>query len=240
MNIPLSRAEPNHPLRLIQVENLSLLARFHHMGLYENDILTRLDEEIMVQPVRIRGPRGDCIVGKGMGSKIVAHLDDDRKLPVVAMKPGESGHIEGIVGGNKLSEAMDTLGLKNNDFITLMHRIPPMEYTLLIDNQRREKINEGLAAKIWGTLEGRHLQFCSAGKNKTFQVEKILGGKRAAEIVRMHGGICPGVTLVLESVKPADTLFNGGTTNPIIISTKDGLRLFLDETSCERIIVQPI
>lgn len=240
MNISLNNAPFSQPLQLIKVNNHSLCVRFHHMGLYENDILTRLDEDISIQPVRVRGPRGDCIFGKGMATKIVAHLDDNRKLPVAEMKPGESGHIEGIVGGGRLSEALETLGINENDLITLVHRIPPMEYTALVDRTKRARLNEGITSKIWGTLDGRYLQFCSSRKDKVFHVEKIFGGRMAHESVEMHGGIRPGVDLILESVKPAETIIATNSVNPVIIRTNDGLRLLLNEKSCDDIIVSPV
>lgn len=240
MNISLNHAPFNHPLALIHVRNSRLRLRFQHMGLYENDILTRLDEDILVQPVRIRGPKGEFILGKGMGVKIVVHLDDDRKLPIAELKPGESGHIEGIVGGSGLADALETLGLRNNDLITFIRRIPPMEYTALVNGRHRIRLNEGVAAKIWGRVEGRDLQFSSSRKNKPFQVKKILGGRKAQKIVSLHGGISPGTGLTLETVKPVDTLIVSNNDNSVIIYTNDGLRLILGQETCAGIIVRSL
>lgn len=244
MKITLDKAPSNKQLILEEVTDGSLLSKFQHLGLYENDIITRLEEEILIRPVKIKTPSGMVIIGAGMGSKIVAHLDDGRKIPVAELKKGESGHIEGIIGGTGLANTMETLGLKNDDRITFIRSIPPMEYTIMIDSRKRVRIGEGVASKIWGVNEdGKKVQFSSSGKGKKFVVEKILGGKKSSEMVFLHGEIKPGSTLTLEGVKPIDTLeMNSGHRydNPVIITKKDGLRLIIHKIRCSSIIVSPI
>lgn len=241
MKIKLDKAPSNKQLILTEVKDRSLLAKFEHLGLYENDIITRLEEDILIRPVKISSPSGIIIIGAGMGSKIVAHLDDGRKIPVAELKKGESGHIEGIIGGTALAQTMETLGLKNDDRITFIRSIPPMEYTLMIDSKKRVRISEDIASKIWGVNEeGKHIQFSSASKGKKFVVEKIFGGKRSNEIIFLHGEIKPGSLLILEGVKPIETFdMNYGLKydSPVIITKSDGLRLIIHKAKCSSITV---
>ncbi|MCP4114568.1 MAG: ferrous iron transport protein A [Desulfobacteraceae bacterium] len=201
--------------------------------------MTRLDEEILVKPVKVKGPTGERILGRGMATKVVAHLDDGRKLPIAELKPGESGHIEGIVGGTGLADALSTLGLKNDDKVSFVRVVPPMEYTVLVvSSGQRVRLSEGVAAKIWGTMKGRELQFCSAARGEEFHVKKVLGGQRAQRAVFMHGNIEAGSLLRLEGVAPAETFNMHREIDPVVIMTHGGLRLILEKTSCTAILVE--
>ncbi len=207
------------------------------MGLFEGKQLIRLDEEVLIQPVRVRGPRGEFILGGGMASRIVAHLDDGRKLPLAELRPGESGHVEGITCGSALEKSLDILEAKENDEITFVRKIPPMEYVTVVEKKGRVRLNEGLAAKIWGRMGEHSLQFACSGVREKFEVTDILGGRRVREVLAVQG-VIPGKTLILEGVEPAGTLFMGQQNHLLIISTPDGLRLFLQEREGQRIFVR--
>ncbi|QTA86990.1 ferrous iron transport protein A [Desulfonema magnum] len=223
-------------LILVKVEDLSMEMRLRRMGLFEGSSLTRLDEEVLIQPVRVRGPGGEFILGGGMASRIVAHLDDGRKLPLVELKPGESGHIEGVTCGGSLEKTLKTLGVRENDEITFVRKIPPMEYITLVEEEKRIRLNEGMAAKIWGRMGEKYLQFASAGVKEKFEVTDILGGQRIKKSLTLQG-ITPGKTLMLEGVEQAKSLFMT-RQNPLIISSSDGLRLFLQEQEGRKVFVR--
>lgn len=240
MNIPLDKAPFDTPLKIVKVDDFNLLHKFQHLGLYEEDIVTRLDQDNLIKPVRIKGPKGMVVLGAGMSSKIVAHLDDGRKLPISELKNGDKAHIEGIIGGTALANAMEILGLKNDDEITFIRSIPPMEYTVLVDSRVRVKISEGIASKIWGTTEKNiEKQFSSSGRGKDFTIKQILGGKRSASMISSYGGIEVGSILKLESVKPVETLtMSHSHSQPVIISKSDGLRLIIEKNQCKLIFVE--
>ena len=239
MTIPLNQAPFDETLRLVKIANANLASKFQHIGLYEGDLLTRLDEGILVKPVKVKGPSGERILGRGMATKVVAHLDDGRKLPIVELKPGDTGHIEGIIGGTCLADALTILGFKNDDKVRFMRVIPPMAYTVLVvSSGQRVSISEGVAAKIWGTMKGRDLQFSFAAKGETFHVKKILGGQRAQKTVAVHGNITAGSVLRLEGVEPARTFNMQKEIDPVLIMTHGGLRLILEKRSCATIFVE--
>ncbi len=237
MYTSLSQAPCGRTLTLAKVENPNLEMRLRRMGLFEGKQLIRLDEEVLIQPVRVRGPKGEFILGGGMASRIVVHLDDGRKLPLPELKPGERGHVEGITCGSALEKSLDILGAKENDEITLIRKIPPMEYVTVVEKEGRVRLNEGLAAKIWGRMGEHHLQFACSSVREKFEVTDILGGRRVREALAVQG-VIPGKTLILEGVEPAGTLFMGQQNHLLIISTPDGLRLFLQEREGQRIFVR--
>jgi len=238
MHVPLTDAPFGKPLFLVKVTNSDLALRLRRMGLFEGSELLRLNEDVLVQPVRVRGPKGDAILGGGMGFKIVVHMDDGRKLPLVEMKPGETGHIEGLIGGNKLADALDTLGLNINDRICLVRKLPPMEYVTMIEKKGRVRLTEGMAAKIWGRMEENLLQFVLARKGKRFYVQKILAGANARMMLASQG-IEPGKVLILEGVEQAKSLYMS-RRNPVVVSSRNGLRLYLQQKDAKRIFVREV
>jgi Fe2+ transport system protein FeoA len=171
-----------------------------------------------------------------MAMKIVVHLDDGRKMPLVEMRPGETGHIEGLTGGPELEGALKTLGLKDGDRITFVRKLPPMEYTTVIAAGGRVRLTEGMAAKIWGRMQDKPQQFVSARTGKEFHVEEIIGGSRARKMLQTLG-VEPGKVLVLESVAQAQSL-KMGARNPVVLSSREGLRLFLTPEDGRRILVR--
>jgi Fe2+ transport system protein FeoA len=233
----LSDAPFGKSLMLVKVENANLEMRLRQMGLFEGSLLTRLDEEAAIHPVRVQGPRGEFILGGGMASRVIVHKDNGARLPLTELKAGERGHIEGIVSGDALAKTLKILGAEENDEIIFVREIPPMEYITVVEKGGRIRLNEGMAAKIWGRVKEAHRQFACIGVGEPFEVADILGGKNAGEMLSRQG-IVPGKMLMLESVEPAKILFmTRQNPVPVIISTPDGLRLFLQKKEGGQIFV---
>ena len=156
------------------------------------------------------------------------------------MKPGETGHIEGRTGGSGLQKALDLLELYINDRIIFLRRLPPMEYLTYIetDNQRI-KIPEGIAAKILGRSGSQTLQFCSAPTGQPFHVTDILGGKNAHRATSGYG-IEPGKILIPEKVGAGRNLYMSNKKTRFVISTSEGLRLFIEPYQAGKILVSEI
>lgn len=233
---PLTTAPLGKPLELIKVMAPDLAIRLSRMGLFEGSYLTRMEQEVQMQPVRIRGPKGESVLGGGMAMKTVVHMDDGRKYPLAEMKKGEKGHIEGLSGGTKHAENMKVLGLFENTEVEILRKLPPMEYTTLIEGEKRVRLSEGMATKIWGRMEEETLQFVSARTGVPFVVEKILGGSKSCCMLNEFR-IQPGTTISLEHIAMAQSL-KIGVRNPIVISSHDGLRLFLEPHHAEQILVR--
>jgi Fe2+ transport system protein FeoA len=239
MQISLDQAPVGEALRLAAVMQRQLDVRLARLGLHRGSLLHREDEEVVLAPVRILGPQGEATLSAGMAAKVIVHHDDGHKTPVIEMLPGEAGHIEGLTSGAGLEAGLATLGLHENDRVQLLRKIPPMRYTARLGQHRRVHFTESVAAKLWGELNGRNVQFANARRDHPFFVTAILGGKAAREQIEALG-IRPGSTLVLESIAPAQAVadLDGDDQERIVITSDDGLRLYLTRTQAARVIVE--
>lgn len=235
MWIPLNDAPLGEPLLLARVTDVDLDLRLQRMGLFQGSEIVRLDQEVLIQSIRVAGPRGEVVLGGGMAMKTVVHLDDGRRLPLAEVKPGECGHIEGLTGGSALSRALDVLGLKSDDCIRVSRRLPPMEYAVLVEPGNRVMLTDGMAAKVWGKIQERFQQLVTAAVGRSFLVVEILGGYYARKQLGSHG-IEPRRTIVLETVAGAQVLRHE-VRNPVVVVSRGGLRLFLRPREGERIFV---
>lgn len=233
----LTNAPFEKSLILVKVADHSLALRFRNMGVFEGMELIRLKEDVKLQPIRVGGSKGDAVIGGGMSSKIIVSLNDGgRKSSLSEMEPGETGYIARLTGGSGLSNALKILGFEKNERITLIRRLPPMEYNAFIEKKGKIRLTESMAAKIWGEMDGKMVQFNFVQKKKKFFVKSLLGGQNAVEMLHSRG-IETGIVLILEGIRPARNLYMC-KNNPTVVSTKDGLRLFLKEKDCEQIFVK--
>jgi Fe2+ transport system protein FeoA len=237
MDIPLTEAPFDKPLTLSRVDREDVDAMLSQVGLFRGQAFTRENEEVLLHPVRVHTSSGDIVLGGLQAMRMIVHLDDGRKMPLLEMLPGQTGHIEGATCPNRIMETLSVLGLSADDPITFLRQLPPMDYTALVDRKKRVRINEGMAAKIWGRVGERRLQFVSAGKGQPFIVEKILGGFRAGQALE-EKGIAPGKTISLETVAPAQT-FSTTSREPVVITTEAGLHLHLPPGQAQHIYVKP-
>ncbi len=232
----LTHAPTNIPLTISRISDQDLESRMGRMGLFVGDKITRLDEDVALQTVRIKGPKGEVVLGGGMGGKVVVHLDDGRMVPLMEMQPGETGHVECVTAGGPLREGMKALGLKDDDPIELIRILPPMEFIAMIEGRGRIRLAEGMAAKILGSMGDIQCQFANAQVDMDFVVEKIIGGQRAQRAITSLD-IAPGVTMRLESVGEAPSYQMAGR-NRCVVSSSEGLRLFLRYDQADLVIVE--
>jgi Fe2+ transport system protein FeoA len=236
MDIPLNEAPFGKPLILSAITSPELEDLLSRLGLFLGHTLVREDEEVLLHPVRVRSAGGDVVLGGGMAMRVIVHLEDGRRMPLTDLSAGETGHIEGNTGSRYLSEALAVLSLSEDDPITYLRQLPHMDYSVVVGENRRERLNEGVAAKIWGRLGGRRIQFVLAGKGQPFVVEKILGGARVINGLA-EKGIAPGVSMRLEAVAPAQAL-SMAVHEPVVITTDDGLHLHLRPGQAQRFRVK--
>ncbi|PIE68769.1 MAG: FeoA family protein [Deltaproteobacteria bacterium] len=235
MNIPLIDAPKNTTLLLSSVKGTALRHRLRRMGLFEGEQIVRLDEEVRVQPVRIRSEKGTVVVSGGMAMKIVVHLDDGRKLPLMEMNPREQGHIEGVTCGRALQSALAILGIDLDARITFVRRLPPMEYVVETADAGLLHLPEGMAAKVVGTCGGKKTQLVQATSGEPFVITHILGGKGGG--TGMYG-MRVGDELMLNNVRSAQALPMGQIKSPVIVTSPAGLRLFFERMDAAGILVQ--
>jgi len=236
MTIPLDQAPFDHALAISDITEPGLEALLSRLGFFRgNTGVVREDEDVMVHPVRVRGGKGEVVLGGGMATRVIVHLKDGRRMPLTDMHAGQRGHIEGTSCSTNLTDALNTLGLCEDGEIVYLRQLPPMDYTVLVGKDKKVRIQEGIAAKIWGRIGDRHLQFVSSGKGQPFYVEKILGGLRSQASCREKGMVV-GHTISLHAVAPAQ-IFKMAAEASVVISTNDGLHLHLRPGQAKHILV---
>ena len=235
MYAKLSLAPAGIPLLISSITDDDLESQMSRMGLFVGTEITRLDKDVAIKTVRVRGPEGEVVLGSGMGGKVIAHLDDGRMLPLTDLHPGDTGHVEYVNAGPALKEGMDALGLNEDDPIELIRILPPMEYIAVVEGRGRIRLAEGMAAKILGRMGKIKCQFVNSQAGADFVVEQIIGGDRAQRAIASLD-IAPGVTMRLEMVGKAPSYTMAGL-NRCVITTPEGLRLFLRQDQTELIVV---
>ncbi|BBO84062.1 hypothetical protein DSCO28_46280 [Desulfosarcina ovata subsp. sediminis] len=239
MKISLTHAPFDRQLIISDITEAGVETLLSRLGLFRGDKFVREDEEVLLHPVRLRGEKGEVVLGGGMATRVIVHLDDGRRMPLTDMRTGQRGHIEGTTCSANLTEALNVLGLNEDEEVVYLRQLPSMDYTVAVGKSGRTvSIQEGMAAKIWGRIGERRLQFVSAGKGQPFFVEKILGGLRSTKALE-EKGIAVGHTINLEAVAPAQ-IFNMAVQEAVVISTDDGLHLHLRPGQAERILVEPM
>lgn len=243
MEANLAQAPCEVPLTVSRVADARLEAQLSRMGIHPGSRVTRLDEEVALNTVRVRGPKGEVLLGGGMGGKVVVHLDKkdgeegkERMVPLTELAPGQCGHIEAVTGGEALAATLAALGLKNDDRIEMVRLLPPMEYVASVSGRGRVRLAEGMAAKILGRMGEVECQFANAQAGASFRVTRLLGGERARRAIAALG-IAEGDELTLDHVAKASSyLLSGG--DRVVLSSRAGLRLFLRRDQADLVIVR--
>jgi len=235
MYATLNDAPAGESLTITRIADEDLEARLGRMGLFAGDTVTRLDEDVALRTVRVRGPLGEVVLGSGMGGKVMVHLDDGRMLPLMELRPGDRGHVEYVNAGEAMRNGMAALGLSDDDPIELVRVLPPMEFTALVAGRGRVRMAEGMAAKILGRMGEVRCQFANAQAGQDFVVETIIGGQRAQRAIRSLD-IAPGSVLRLEMVGEAP-IYRMPGRDRCVVAGRSGLRLYLRRDQADRVVV---
>lgn len=235
MIVRLTEAPAGVSLILEKVTLPRLVEQLAHLGLFEGSEFFRLDEKVLMPSVKCKTSQSEFVLCGEMAGRIVIHCQDGRKMPLLEMPLHEFGHIEGMTGGGRLARTLELLGLRREDEVCVVRRMPPMEYITIVEQKTRARLTEGMAAQIWGEIDGRDMQFVSARTGKLFRVKELFGGRHVRE---MFGGydIHIGGVLLLERVSEAQSVILT-RQHPLIISSHDGLRMFFHENQGKHIYV---
>ncbi len=223
-------------LTLEKIEDSKLESELFRMGVYADSLVYKMDAESDIHTVRIKTAKGELVLAGGMGGKIVAHLDDNRMIPLIEMKPKECAHIEAIEGGEELATAFSALGLENGEEFELVRSLPPMIYLVEVEGKKRIKLSEGMAAKILGKMENsKECQFANASVKVPFIVSKIIGGESSKKILDSLN-VVEGDTLILDSVENAP-VYSMNKNGRFMLATSEGLRVILKKEQADNIRV---
>ncbi len=223
-------------LHLDTIEDKKLEQELFRMGIHKNSVIYKMDVESDVHTVRIKTANGERVLAGGMGGKVLAHLENDQKVPLIEMKPKEKAHIEAIEGGEELAAAFEALNLKNGDEFELIRILPPMVYVVEVKGKKRIRLSEGMAAKIIGKIKNKkECQFANASAKIPFIVSKIIGGKSSKKVMDSLN-IHEGDVLTLTSVENAP-IYCMSKNDRFMLATQEGLRVFLKKEQADNIKV---
>lgn len=232
-------APVNTDLTLLQITSPRLETWLKRIGLFTGSTIIRHDMEFNFAPVRVKAEKGDVIIPAGLAMKIYVHLDSGEKIPLTEMKKKDTGHVEILSSGRHAERFLLRLGLSEGSEILFLRSLPHMDYITLINKRERTRLSEGEAARIWGKMsDGSRSQFYFARRHAPFTVEEIMGSKTACDHLQTHG-VTPGVELGLETIEQAQSLHQP-MSEPVIISSPNGLRLFFTPRKAGQIIVKTL
>ncbi|WP_282755839.1 FeoA family protein [Desulfuromonas thiophila] len=207
------------------------------MGFGRGCRIVRLDETLQAQTVRVRGKNGEVVLSAGMGLQTIVHLDGDgRRIPLIDMEPGQTGHLEGTTASADLAAALEQLGFHENDPIRLIRKLPPMDYLTLLEGQGLLRLSEGDAARILGRSGSQIRQFSLTSAEADFEVLQLLGCPRAIERLQRLG-IWPDTRLRLLEVRSKRICRFSGDQQ-LMVTSQDGLHLHLPLEAGKQILVR--
>ncbi len=227
----------NSELTLLEITNPALERWLQRLGLFVGATLIRHDREFHFFAVRARGSKGDVIIPAGLAMKVYVHIESGEKIPLTEMKKNHRGHLELHSGGKFVEETLKRMGFEEGEDIEFIRSLPHMDYITIVNKNERTRLSEGEAASIWGYYpDEAETQFYFARKHLDFQVTEILGGPKRKEHLKTHG-VEPGNILTIESIEQASSL-HAPASEPVTVSTKEGLRLYLSPEKAGAIIVR--
>lgn len=236
LHMTLTEAPSDVPLELAAVARRELADRLRRLGVDLGARFIRSGEGVNAPSVRVGlvntedNHLNEIVLGGEMAARVMVHLDDDRKLPLPELAPGDEGHVEGLVSDCICANALQQLGIVENDRIRLVRRLPPMRYVTMVNDggrMARVALSDGQAAMIRGRFlpDGPEGQFALARVNTAFLVEKTLGAPQMLASLKNLGAV-PGAQLTLVEVQPSQQVALAGHAS-IKLVTQDGLTLLV-------------
>ena len=236
MFIPLSEAPMGVELEIQRISGAEFAGRLSRLGLYQGTVIRRLPQETAIGPAKVRAKGKDITLSGWLAGHIVMHRDDDRRLPLLECRQGESGHVEGVSGQTFVEESLLALGIQESDEITYLRRVPPMLYHASVEGKSAVSINEVLASHVLGETSDGIVQFSSVGTGEIFTVTIILPGEDA-DVFLAGLGVVPGVDLMLSKVSARQNISVDHST-AIACMTAADLSLYFRERDAECIFVK--
>ncbi|MFZ5451074.1 MAG: ferrous iron transport protein A [Thermodesulfobacteriota bacterium] len=207
------------------------------LGVGKGQVITKLREEILYPIFLLLTPRRPVLLTGGMSRKVVV-AKGRKEMALTDLSPGDRARIVNFTGGKHLRDSLDLLGLAIGEKIQIKTILPVMRYICLVNDKRHLALLSGMATKVWGrpASQPESCQLPFAPLEEPFQVEKILGGRRAhANLEAM--GITSRSSLRLKRIEPLPSI-SLGKECAIMIETAKGLRLCLDKGQAELIRVE--
>jgi len=220
--------------RIMQIQGNRLARRLEDLGILPGTVITKVEVksgEDTAPAIRIATKERRGVLGGGMSLKI--WVDYQGSVTTLAsLPPNTTGVVKELSGGKFMVDAVGLLGIREGEEVTVLHRLPPMDYVVRVDG-RRIRIGEGAAAKVWGTIEGKPVQLTALGHGRSLVVEQIAGGMTSVEHLEKLG-VRPETKILVEGVEPRQSI-GIGRTRVVLIHNPDGMELWLGERGASNI-----
>jgi Fe2+ transport system protein FeoA len=223
------------PLRVVRLGKG--LEDLRDLGVGKGQVITKLREEIRYPVLLLLTPHRPVLLAGGMSEKVIVEKGG-KELALTDLAAGDRARIVNFKGGKQLRDSLNLLGLTIGEEIQLKTFLPVMRYLCLVNDKRHLALLSGMATKVWGrpATEPESCQLPLSPLGEPFQVERILGGKKAqANLEAM--GITSRCSLRLKRIEPLPSI-SLGEECAIMIETAKGLRLCLDKGQAELIRVE--
>ncbi len=219
--------------KVLRISGHQLARRLEDLGIRPKTVVTKMKGVKETAPaLRVATKEREGVLGVGTCLKIWVDYQGSTTT-LESMPPKATGVVKELSGGESMVEAVDLLGIREGEEVTVLHRLPPMDNVVTVDGHRM-RVGEGLAAKVWGTREGRPIQLTALGAGHSLVVDKIAGGKSAVEHLE-DMGIRPGVKIVVDRVEPRQ-IIGMGRTQVVCIRSLEGIELWLGKKEAASIM----
>ena len=220
--------------RIMQIQGNRLARRLEDLGILPGTVITKVElksDKDTAPAIRVATKERKGVLGGGMSLKI--WVDYQGSVTTLAsLPPNVTGVVKELSGGKFMVDAVGLLGIREGEEVTVLHRLPPMDYVVRVDG-RRIRIGEGAAAKVWGSKEGRPVQLTALGHGRSLVVEQIAGGMTSMEHLEKLG-VRPESKILVEGVEPRQSI-GIGRTRVVLIQSPDGMELWLGERGASNI-----
>jgi Fe2+ transport system protein FeoA len=230
----LNQAPSGEAVFIAKIADARLASQLALLGLEEGVEVRKLADHAVPQPLWIQSAKSEAILGGEMAAKIVVSYDQGRKMcSLVELPQDKRGFFKTLIGKEDDLRVFRDLELKFGEPVTLLRKLPLMDYIARRGNGGSMTLRGESACRIWGKMDGREMPFASSLIRHRFKITKILGGKKSKAMMSVMA-LHPGVTLTLMGLEKTRA------QNPAIIMTAKGgmVRLILVEDAASRILVR--
>lgn len=234
-------ANPIHSLQIVGILNNVLAARLENYGIFPGGFITK-EEPVYFRcrSLKLHSANGNFVIPGKMAYHIhvASTADTLADFHLAELDEGDRAVITMIEKEEHAIFMLGEIGLVENLEVTLLKRLPHMEYRLLIYNKCRLRITESIAASIIGKIDGVTKQFSFAKHNKPFLITAIAQEEAICSFLKQNG-IAPGNEIVLEAIEPGENIAIDSRQDVIFYSS-NGAKLGVSNETAAQILVQEI
>ena len=219
--------------KIFRINGHQLTRHLENLGIRPKTVVTKMKNVKETTPaIRVATKEREGVLGIGICLKIWVDYHGSTTT-LESMPPNVTSVVKELSGGESMVEAVGLLGIREGEEVTVLHRLPPMDYVVTV-NGPWMRVGEGLAAKVWGTREGRPIQLTALGAGNSLVVDKVAGGKSAVKYLEGLG-IRFGAKIIVNRVEPRQAI-GIGRTRVVCIRSPEGIELWLGKKEAAAIM----